>query len=181
MHIAAGEEQVAILDHLVDLRQVLLQIRARWLNRIERFEGLLDLHQAVKVVVQLEKLSALLVLALGFLQFAHERATFVGLGVQIVCIPSDELVTNKAVIQDIILIILIVVDLLALIIERGDGLDHETIANYVTRVLPCADLRELGQLLLLSLLLRFELTRLRILCSAGALQFECGGGGLSEI
>ena len=175
MHVAAGEQQVAVLDHLVDLGQVLLEVGTRWFNRIERFEGFLDLHQAVEVVVLLKKFSALLVLALGFLEFAQKSRRLVSLRVQVICVASDELVTNKAVIQDIIIIIVFIFDLLALIIERGDGLDHETSAIYITRVLPCADLRELGQ----PLLLWFELTRFRVLCSASSLQFECGG--LSEI
>ena len=72
MHIAAGEQQVAVLDHLVDLRQVLLEVGTRWFNRIERLEGFLDLHQAVEVVVLLKKFSALLVLSLSFLEFAQE-------------------------------------------------------------------------------------------------------------
>ena len=175
MHVAAREEQVAVLDHLVDLGQVLLEVGTRWFNRIERFEGFLDLHQAVKVVVQLKKLSTLLILALGFLEFAQQGGALVSLRVQVICIASDELVTNKAVIQDIIIIIVFIFDLLALIIERCDGLNHEAIASYITRVLPRAHLRELGQ----SLLLWLKLTRLRNLCSSGALQFECGG--LSEV
>ena len=84
MHVAAGEEQVAVLDHLVDLWQVLLEVRTRWFNRIERFEGLLDLHQAVKVVLVFEHFLAVLVLALSALQFKHE-AFFV----QILGVPSD--------------------------------------------------------------------------------------------
>ena len=175
MHVAAGEQQVAVLDHLVDLGQVLLEVSTRRFNRIERFEGFLDFHQAVEVVVLLKKFPALLVLSLGFLEFSHQGGTFVSLRVQVICVASDELVTNKAVIQDIIIIIVFIFDLLALIIESGDRLDHETIANDITRVLPCANLRELGQ----SLLLRLELTRFRILCSTGALQFKCCG--LSEI
>ena len=72
MHIAAGEKQVTVFDRLIHLWQILSQVSTGRFNCIERLKCFRNLHETIKIVMLLEKLAALLVLALCFMKLTEE-------------------------------------------------------------------------------------------------------------
>ena len=69
-NVAAGEEEIAVLDGLVDAWELFFKISTWRFHCIERIKRLAQLHEAIEVVLLFKKLAALSILALGSGKFA---------------------------------------------------------------------------------------------------------------
>lgn len=70
--VATSAQQVAILDHFVDLRKVDFQIGRRRLDCVEGVESIRKLVKAVKVVLLVERLPGPDELSLRHLELQHD-------------------------------------------------------------------------------------------------------------